>query len=124
MGVTEGSDTPLTAAVQKGRLKMASQSRSWEPGRVLEVIHVRSIETGIGQWQWRRKEAGFERQKGESAGLGEGLARRREEEFGLHIRQRKLWNKCPGGDEGKGNGGGRGRRVEGMDSERWEISAG
>lgn len=70
---------------------------------------MRDVEAGTEQWHRMRKETGFEGQKWESAGLGEGLARRREGEFGLHIRQRtqrKLSHKCPGGDEGKDNGGG------------------
>lgn len=36
----------------------------------------------------RKKDRVFGRQKEESAGLGEGLAMRREGKFGLHIKQR------------------------------------
>lgn len=33
---------------------------------------MRSVEAGAGQWLRMRKEGGFDRQKGESAGLGRG----------------------------------------------------
>lgn len=59
------------------------------PGSRLGVIHMRDAEAGSRQWQrMRKKGVVFGRQKEESAGLGEGLAMRREGEFGLHIEQR------------------------------------
>lgn len=60
---------------------------------------MRGAEAGAGQWQRMRKEGGvFGRQKGESAGLGEGLALRREGEFGWHVKQRKHIAHVPGSD--------------------------
>ena len=60
----------LITGVQNSRLKMASRSR--EPGNRFRVTHMRDVESEARQWQRMRK-GGFERRKGESAGLGVGL---------------------------------------------------
>lgn len=61
---------------------------------------MRDVEVEARQWQRMRK-GGFERQKGESAGLGEGLALMREGGFRMHIGRGHRGNvlcKCQGGD--------------------------
>lgn len=73
----EGSDA-LTSAQMPSHSWCAEglvedgQSGRRETGRGLGVLHTRGVEAGAGQSRRMRKECGFNRQKGESAGLGGG----------------------------------------------------